>query len=121
MSAKKNSTILSYFSKKPSTSSQESTPKTPNYQGDNTKASSAVKKIVVNPIRYDDADDDDDDEEPTTAKKQETEAEELARLCVEDDDDDDMEQVNCFSINFPSPAGTNCPFLSSFLCHLLHK
>jgi hypothetical protein len=29
--------------------------------------------------------------------------------------------LNCFSINFPSPAGSNCPFLCSFLCHLRSK
>jgi hypothetical protein len=28
--------------------------------------------------------------------------------------------LNCFSINFPSPAGSNCPFLCPFLCHCIY-
>jgi hypothetical protein len=29
--------------------------------------------------------------------------------------------INCFSINIPSPAGSNCTFLCSFLYHLWSK
>jgi hypothetical protein len=29
--------------------------------------------------------------------------------------------LKCFANSFPSPAGSNCPFLCSFLCHLWSK